>query len=144
VTLAPGSRPRLLFVCVENAGRSQMAEAFARRVGFEASSAGTQPAVSVNPAVAAAMAEKAFNFAVKRPKMLTMEMIDSADLVITMGCSVEKVCPRPMLERMNKKLVDWNLEDPKGKQLPEVRKIRNEIEKRVDELAKGQLATSQD
>jgi protein-tyrosine-phosphatase len=132
------SKPKLLFVCVENAGRSQMAEAFARRKGFEASSAGTQPAVIVNPAVVEAMAEKAFNFSLKKPKMLTMEMIDQADMVITMGCSVEKVCPRPMFEKMNKKLVDWNLEDPKGKPLPEVRKIRNEIEKRVEELATGQ------
>ena len=120
-----------------------MAEAFARRKGFEASSAGTQPANSVNPAVADAMAEKAFNFTMKKPKMLTLEMIDSADLVITMGCSVQRVCPRPMLERMNKKLVDWNLEDPKGKPLPEVRKIRNEIERRVEELARSQQAPNQ-
>ena len=141
--MAPESKPRLLFVCVENAGRSQMAEAFARRKGFEASSAGTQPANSVNPAVADAMAEKAFNFTMKKPKMLTLEMIDSADLVITMGCSVQRVCPRPMLERMNKKLVDWNLEDPKGKPLPEVRKIRNEIERRVEELARSQQAPNQ-
>jgi len=138
MTLPPDSKPKLLFVCVENAGRSQMAEAFARRKGFEASSAGTQPAVTVNPAVVDAMAEKAFNFTMKKPKMLTMEMIDNADMVITMGCSVEKVCPRPMLEKMNKKLVDWNLEDPKGKPLPEVRKIRNEIERRVEELTRSQ------
>jgi protein-tyrosine-phosphatase len=136
----PGS-PRLLFVCVENAGRSQMAEAFARRKGFEASSAGTQPAVQVNPAVVEAMAEKSFNFKLRKPKMLTIEMIDRADLVITMGCSVEKVCPRPMLERMNKKLVDWNLADPKGQPLAEVRKIRNEIERRVEELAEGRSRT---
>ena len=113
-----------------------MAESFAKRKGFDASSAGTQPAVTVNPAVVEAMAEKAFNFSMKKPKMLTLEMIDHADLVITMGCSVEKVCPRPMLERMNKKLIDWNLKDPKGKLLPEVRKIRNEIERRVDELSR--------
>ena len=131
------TKPRLLFVCVENAGRSQMAEAFAKRKGFQASSAGTQPAVSVNPAVVEAMAEKAFNFSLKKPKMLTVEMIEEADLVITMGCSVEKVCPRPMLERMEKKLIDWNLEDPKGKPLSEVRRIRNEIERRVEELARS-------
>lgn len=134
------SKPKLLFVCVENAGRSQMAEAFARRKGFQASSAGTQPAVTVNPAVVEAMAEKAFNFSLKKPKMLTMDMINQADLVITMGCSVEKVCPRPMLERMNKKLIDWNLDDPKGKPLPEVRRIRNEIERRVEDLARSQQA----
>jgi len=143
MTMASESRPKLLFVCVENAGRSQMAEAFARRKGFEASSAGTQPAVTVNPAVAEAMAEKAFNFALKKPKMLTIDMIDHADLVITMGCSVEKVCPRPMLERMNKKLIDWNLEDPKGKPLPEVRKIRNDIERRIEELANSRDTTYQ-
>ena len=143
MTMASESGPKLLFVCVENAGRSQMAEAFARRKGFEASSAGTQPAVTVNPAVAEAMAEKAFNFALKKPKMLTIDMIDHADLVITMGCSVEKVCPRPMLERMNKKLIDWNLEDPKGKPLPEVRKIRNDIERRIEELANSRDTTYQ-
>ena len=143
MTMASESGPKLLFVCVENAGRSQMAEAFARRKGFEASSAGTQPAVTVNPAVAEAMAEKAFNFAMKKPKMLTIDMIDHADLVITMGCSVEKVCPRPILERMNKKLIDWNLEDPKGKPLPEVRKIRNDIERRIEELANSRDTTYQ-
>jgi protein-tyrosine-phosphatase len=127
---------RLLFVCVENAGRSQMAEAFARRKGFQAESAGTMPAESVNPAVVEAMGEKAFNFSFKKPKTLTMEMIDQADLVVTMGCSVEEVCPRPMLDKMQKNLVDWNLEDPKGKPLSDVRRIRNEIERRVDELAK--------
>ena len=125
----------MLFVCVENAGRSQMAEAFARRRGLVAESAGTVPAESVNPAVVQAMAEKAFNLSLKKPKMLTMEMVNRADLVVTMGCSVEKVCPGPMLQRMDKKLVDWDLEDPKGKPLPEVRKIRNEIERRVEELA---------
>jgi len=128
---------RVLFVCVENAGRSQMAEAFARRKGLQAASAGTQPAESVNPAVVEAMGEKAFVFSMKKPKMLTVEMIDEADLVITMGCSIEKVCPRPMLDRMQKKVIDWGLDDPKGRSLPEVRKIRNEIERRVEELAKN-------
>jgi protein-tyrosine-phosphatase len=112
-----------------------MAEAFARRKGFQAESAGTVPAEGVNPAVVEAMGEKSFNFSFKKPKMLTLEMIDQADLVVTMGCSVEKVCPRPMLDKMQKKLVDWSLEDPKGKPLAEVRRIRNEIERRVDELA---------
>jgi len=121
-----------------------MAEAFARRKGFEASSAGTQPAVTVNPVVTVAMAEKAFNFTMKKPKMLTAEMIDRADLVMTMGCSVEKVCPRPMLAKMNKKLIDWNLEDPRGKSLPDVRRIRNEIERRVEELVKSQHPVNRD
>ena len=128
---------RVLFVCVENAGRSQMAEAFARRKGLQAESAGTVPATSLNPTVVEAMAERAFNFAFKKPKMLTMEMIEQADIVVTMGCAVEEVCPRPMLAKMQKKLVDWNLEDPKGMPLPEVRKIRNEIERRVEDFARN-------
>ncbi len=128
---------QVLFVCVENAGRSQMAEAFARRKGLQAASAGTQPAESVNPSVVQAMAEKAFDFSLMKPKMLTIEMIDQADLVITMGCSVEEMCPRPMLAKMQKKPVDWNLPDPKGKSLPEVREIRNEIERRVEALAQA-------
>jgi arsenate reductase len=120
-----------------------MAEAFARRKGLQATSAGTQPAESVNPAVAEAMAERAFVFSLKKPKALTVEMIDEADFVITIGCSIEKVCPVPMLDRMQKKVTDWNLDDPKGKSLPEVRRIRNEIERRVEELAKNRGSVSQ-
>ncbi len=131
-------RPRILFVCVENAGRSQMAEAFAVGRGLAAISAGTVPAGSVNPTVVEAMSEKGFDLSRKVPKMLTTEMIDQADVVITMGCSVEEVCPRPMLNRMQKKVVDWDLEDPKGKPLPEVRRIRGEIEKKVEELVRSQ------
>ncbi|HYC26548.1 MAG TPA: arsenate reductase ArsC [Nitrososphaerales archaeon] len=124
----------VLFVCVENAGRSQMAEAFAKKRGLDATSAGTLPGEVVNPMVAEAMAEKGYDVGTNKPKMLTLEMIERADLVITMGCSVEKVCPRPMLMKMNKKLVDWGLDDPKGKSLAQVRKIRDEIEERVDGL----------
>ncbi|MDG6988092.1 MAG: arsenate reductase ArsC [Nitrososphaerota archaeon] len=115
-----------------------MAEAFAARMGLAAMSAGTVPAGSINPTVVEAMSEKGFDLSLKVPKMLTMEMIDKADIVMTMGCSVEKVCPRPMLNRMQKKVVDWDLEDPKGKLLPEVRKIRDEIEKRVKDLARAE------
>ena len=68
--------------------------------------------------------------------MLTPEMINRASLVITMGCSVEEVCPKPMLAQMQKKLIDWNLKDPKGKSLPEVRAIRDDIERRVLELSR--------
>ncbi|MDG6951589.1 MAG: arsenate reductase ArsC [Nitrososphaerota archaeon] len=115
-----------------------MAEAFAVGRGLAAISAGTVPAGSVNPTVVEAMSEKGFDLSRKVPKMLTTEMIDQADVVITMGCSVEEVCPRPMLNRMQKKVVDWDLEDPKGKPLPEVRRIRGEIEKKVGELVRSQ------
>ena len=131
------TRDSILFVCVENAGRSQMAEAFARKFGLRASSAGTVPNTRLNPVVIQAMREKGIDLSQNSPKSLTSEMIDRASLVVTMGCSVEEVCPRPMLAKMQKKLVDWNLSDPKGKPIAEVRKIRDEIEGRVVELSKN-------
>ena len=127
---------RALFVCVENAGRSQMAEAIARAYGVEAVSAGTVPSTVINPIVVQVMKERGFNLASSKPKMLTREMIEKADVVVTMGCSVESVCPKPMLEQMQKKLVDWHIDDPKGKSLEEVRKIRSDIENQVLELLK--------
>ena len=126
----------ILFVCVENAGRSQMAQAFAEKYGLKTSSAGTVPSSRVNPIVVDAMREKGIDVSKNVPKMLTPEMINRASLVVTMGCSVAEVCPKPMLAQMQKKLVDWNLEDPKGKSLAQVRAIRDEIERRVIELSK--------
>ena len=128
---------KVLFVCVENAGRSQMAEAFAKRLGLVASSAGTIPAGKVNPTVVLAMKEKGIDVSDSVPKLLTVEMIDEADLVITMGCSVEQVCPRPLVDRMRKNLLDWQLDDPKAKTIQEVRMIRDEIERRVMGLSRG-------
>jgi len=127
-------KPRVLFVCVENAGRSQMAQAFAEKYGLAASSAGTVPSRQINPIVVEVMKEKGLDISDKIPKMLTPEMVNHATLVITMGCSVAEVCPKPMLAQMQKKLIDWDLEDPKGKPISEVRKIRDEIEKRIINL----------
>ncbi len=84
----------ILFVCVENAGRSQMAQAFAEKFGLKASSAGTVPSNRVNPVVVEAMRERGINLSRKSPKMLTAEMIDHARIVVTMGCSVEEACRR--------------------------------------------------
>ena len=127
---------KVLFVCVQNAGRSQMAEAFGRVYGLEASSAGTVPAENLNPTVVRVMEERGVAL-LGKPKMLTKEMIKEADLVVTMGCSVQEVCPKPMLEQMEKKLIDWHIEDPKGKPIEEVRKIASEIENKiVDSLKK--------
>jgi len=123
-----------LFVCVHNAGRSQMAEAFAKRRGLKAASAGTIPASAVNPTVLQVMKEEGIDISSNAPKLLTMEMINQADLVITMGCSVEEVCPRPMLAKMQKKLIDWKIDDPKGKTIEETRRIRGEIERKVGGL----------
>ena len=113
-----------------------MALAFAEKHRLKAESAGTIPAQQVNPTVVQAMAEKGIDISRNQPKMLTTAMIDRASLVVTMGCSVEEVCPRPMLAKMQKKLVDWNLTDPKGKSLDEVRNIRDDIERRVIQLSK--------
>jgi arsenate reductase (thioredoxin) len=127
----------ILFVCVENAGRSQMAQAFAEKHGLKASSAGTVPAGRVNPIVVEAMKEKGIDISQNRPQMLTPNMINRASLVVTMGCSVESACPRPMLAAMQKKLIDWDLKDPKGKSIHEVRAIRDEIERKVIELSRS-------
>ncbi len=126
---------KIVFLCVENAGRSKMAEAFGKKYGINCESAGTQPAAGINEIVKQAMNEKGITFEDEKPRMLTKDMIDSSDLVVIMGCSVEESCPAPLARSMEKKVVDWNLEDPKGKTLQEVRKIRDEIEKRVRELS---------
>jgi protein-tyrosine-phosphatase len=126
---------KVLFVCVENAGRSQMAEAFGRAYGLEATSAGTVPAEKVNPIVVQVMQERGISLPGK-PKTLTEEMIREADLVVTMGCSVQEVCPAPLVEQMEKKLVDWHIEDPKGKPIEEVRQISRQIENKTVELLK--------
>jgi arsenate reductase len=111
-----------------------MAEAIARAYGVDATSAGTIPAASVNPMVVEAMKERGFNLSSSKPKMLTNQMIEDADYVVTMGCKVEDVCPKPLIVKMEKKLVDWHIDDPKGKPIEEVRKIRTTIEDRVIEL----------
>ncbi len=125
---------KILFVCVENAGRSQMAEAFAKRWGMSAMSAGTLPATTVNPVVVQVMKERGIDLSTNQPKMLTMQMVNEADLVVTMGCSVDSVCPEPMIARMQKKLLEWDLEDPKGQSVDKVRQIADEIERRIAEL----------
>lgn len=124
-----------LFVCVENAGRSKMAEAFAKYAGLNAKSAGTVPSSCVNHTVVQAMREKGIDISHSKPIMLEDSMINWADLVIIMGCSLQDACPAPVLAAMQKKIVDWNLPDPKGKSLDEVRSIRDTIEKMVMELA---------
>ncbi|MFX0163527.1 MAG: arsenate reductase ArsC [Candidatus Hodarchaeota archaeon] len=121
---------RILFICVENAGRSQMAEAFANHYGkgkLVASSAGTEPANKVNPLVVEAMKEKGIDISKNKPKLLDKKMSEEANTVITMGCCVDESCPSPLF----KKSINWELEDPKYKQLEKIRQIRDEIEKKV-------------
>lgn len=124
---------RILFVCVENAGRSQMAEAFANyyaqgKIAF--SSGGNKPADSVNPVVVEAMKEKGIDVSMNKPNLLTFQMAQDADLIVTMGCNDQGICPGPFF----KPTVDWKLEDPKGKPIEKVREIRDDIERRVQKL----------
>ena len=122
----------VLFVCVHNAGRSQMAEAFFNRIvegkakGF---SAGTQITKTINPLVVEAMQEVGIDISREKPKMLTLDMMDRADKVITMGCGVEGVCPASFIPTE-----DWKLEDPAGKPIEIVRRIRDEVKLRVEKL----------
>ncbi len=125
---------KILFVCVHNAGRSQMAKAFfnqmakGRAQGF---SAGTQPAVKVNPIVIEAMREVGIDISRRKPKMLTLKMLEDTERVITMGCGVEGVCPASFVPT-----ADWQLEDPEGKPIEQVRQIRDEVKARVEGLVK--------
>ena len=125
----------VLFVCVENAGRSQMAEAFAKKHGMNAQSAGTIPSTRINPIVVDVMRERGIDISSNHPKTLTPELIREASLVVTMGCSIEEACPKPIIAQMQKKLVEWHLDDPKGKPLEEVRRIRDDIEHKIGELS---------
>ncbi len=126
----------VLFVCVHNSGRSQMAEAFFNELAggkAQALSAGTLPASEINPVVVEAMREAGINISGNKPKLLTFDMVKNADRMITMGCGAEAeaVCPASFI-----KTEDWALEDPKGKSLDQVRKIRDEIKERVNKLVK--------
>jgi arsenate reductase (thioredoxin) len=122
------------FVCVGNSGRSQMAEAFLNHFAkgqARAISAGTEPASTVDPTVIKVMKEVGIDISGNKPKALTPEMIDQANLVITMGCSAEAACPASWVETR-----DWGLEDPKGKPIEKVREIRDQIKAMVVMLLK--------
>lgn len=124
----------VLFVCVHNSGRSQMAEAFFNAMSkgkAAAASAGTVPGEAVNPIVMEAMREIGIDISHNKPKALTPEMVDNSALVVTMGCGAEAVCPASWIETR-----DWALEDPEGKPLEKVREIRDDIKQRVAELLK--------
>jgi arsenate reductase (thioredoxin) len=119
---------RVLFVCVQNAGRSQIAQALYERRGGEARSAGSHPADAVHEVVVDALEEVGIDVSGRTPKRLTRDDVDWADLVVTMGCG--DVCPVVP----GKQYVDWNLADPAGLCLEDVRELRATIGQRVDEL----------
>ena len=120
--------PTVLFVCVHNAGRSQMAAAFLKHHGgtrVEVLSAGSAPANTINPSVVEAMLEMGIDISAEVPKVLTNEAVQESDVVITMGCG--DACPF----YPGKRYLDWKLDDPAGQGVAEVRPIRDEIEKRI-------------
>jgi arsenate reductase (thioredoxin) len=123
---------KILFVCVHNAGRSQIAEAFFNYYAkgkAQAFSAGTHYASNINPTVIEVMREVGIDISAQRPKVMTLEMLGGADKVISMGCGVEAVCPASFVPTE-----DWQLEDPEGKSIEQVRVIRDEIETKVKKL----------
>lgn len=128
---AVGDLPEVLFVCVHNAGRSQMAAALLdHRAGgrVRVRSAGTAPAAEINPSVVEAMAEVGIDVTKAIPKRLTDEMAREADVVVLMGCG--DACP----VYPGKRYLDWDLPDPAGKAVEEVRPIRDEIDRRIGQL----------
>ncbi len=128
---------RVLFVCVHNAGRSQMAAGFMEHLAdgkIEVLSAGSAPKESINPIAVLAMAEKGIDIANRKPKILSTEAVQASDVVITMGCG--DTCPF----FPGKRYEDWVLDDPAGKTIEEVRLIRDEIESRVKSLVSELLA----
>ncbi|MDQ4501267.1 arsenate reductase ArsC [Sinomonas sp. ASV322] len=127
----PESKPSVLFVCVHNAGRSQMAAAYLNHLSngrIEVRSAGSEPAEKVNPAAVEAMLEEGIDIRDETPKILTTQAVKDSDVVITMGCG--DTCPI----FPGKRYEDWELEDPAGKGVDSVRPIRDEIKGRIERL----------
>ncbi|MFS0852935.1 arsenate reductase ArsC [Microbacterium sp. 179-I 3D4 NHS] len=128
---APAEKPSVLFVCVHNAGRSQMAAGFLRELGggrIEVRSAGSMPGDAINPVAVAAMAEVGIDIAGEQPKVLTTDAVQASDVVITMGCG--DACPF----FPGKRYEDWTLDDPAGQGIEAVRPIRDEIRARIEAL----------
>jgi len=135
------SEKTILFVCVENAVRSQMAEGFFNKnapEGYRAISAGTKPASQINPVVIEVMKEVGIDISNQKSKEITEDMMRNSFKTVNMGCMVKESCPTLFLP----KLLDWNLEDPKGKSVEKVTELRDEIDQRVKELVAG-LTTNQ-
>mgnify|MGYP001475126046 CR=1 FL=1 len=124
---------KVLFVCVENAGRSQIAEGFFKKLApseYEGISAGTIPVSEINPLAVQAMKEVDIDISDNKSKLVTNEMIEESDSVVNMGCMDKESCPALFVEEID----DWAIEDPKGKSIEEIRKIRDSIETKVKKL----------
>ena len=126
----------ILFVCVENAGRSQMAEGFfniSAPEGYRAVSGGTKPVSQINPVVIDVMKEVGIDISNQKSKEITEDMMRNSFKTVNMGCMDKESCPTLFLPNV----IDWNLEDPKDKPIEKVREIRDEVEQRVKELVAG-------
>ena len=131
-----------MFVCVQNAARSQMAEGFFRKfapANYEVLSAGTEPIGGLNPLAITVMREVGIDISKQRPKILTEDMIKQSSIRVNMGCMDRQSCPTLFLHNM----LDWDIEDPKGKPLGTVREIRDVIEAKVKELVSNLIQNSQ-
>ncbi|QHC64537.1 heat-shock protein HtpX [Rathayibacter festucae] len=131
--------PTVLFVCIHNAGRSQMAAGYLRELSggaVQVRSGGSEPGESINPVAVAAMAEEGIDISQAVPQLMTTEQVQASDVVITMGCG--DVCP----VFPGKRYEDWDLADPKGRPLEEVRPIRDDIRARVQALVAELLPTT--
>lgn len=127
------TKKSVLFVCVQNAGRSQMAEGFFKKYApreYEGLSAGTKPVSEINPLAVEVMREVDIDITGQKSKEITEDMIRNSSKIVNMGCMDKESCPTLFLQN----LLDWNIEDPKDKQIEKVREIRDEIEQRVKEL----------
>ena len=132
------AKPSALFVCIHNAGRSQMAAAYLSHLAgdaIEVRSAGSAPANTINPMVVEAMREEGIDITDQKPKILTTESVEASDVVITMGCG--DVCPF----FPGKRYLDWKLDDPAGQGVEAIRPIRDEIRRRVEGLIKEMLSS---
>ena len=124
-------KPTVLFVCIHNAGRSQMASGYLRHLAgdrIEVLSAGSAPAASINPMAVAAMSEEGIDISAEQPKILTTDAVKASDVVVTMGCG--DTCPY----YPGKRYEDWVLDDPAGQGIEAVRPIRDEIRRRIETL----------
>jgi len=132
------AKKTVLFVCVQNAGRSQMAEGFFRKYAqkdYETVSAGTVPTSQINPITVEVMKEVGIDISSQKPKDLTEDMMRNATTIVNLGCMDDKYCPALFLP----KVIDWGIEDPKDKPIEKVREIRDEIEKRVLEILESTI-----
>jgi arsenate reductase len=137
------TKKTILFVCVENTGRSQIAEGYFRKYapeGYEPLSAGTKPTSKINSLAIQVMNEIGINISKQRSKDLTEDMMRNSDKIINMGCMDKNFCPTLFIP----KVIDWGIEDPEEKPIERVREIRDEIERRIKELARDVSVTEED